>query len=104
MGRDACAFSCAEQYLASAPHLRPTCLIVDIHMPGMSGLEMQAVLAASGDRTPIIFMTGFPDDQVQSQALACGAVAVLAKPFSTEALCQCIATAVRRGEGDTSSG
>jgi len=103
LGREARAFSCAEQYLASDPRPCPVCLIVDVHMPGMSGLEMQAELAASGDRTPIIFVTGFPDDHTRLQALARGAIAFLTKPFTNEALSRSIDRALLRSgpAGDT---
>ncbi len=96
LGRKTRAFSCAEQYLASIADVSPSCLIVDVHMPGMSGIELQAALLASGDGTPIIFVTGFPDDRVRAQALERGAVAFLAKPFSSDALSDCIAVALRQ--------
>ena len=92
------AFASAEEYLRCGHTPPPMCLIADVQMPGMNGLEMQARMLAGGDPTPIIFVTGFPDDQIRTRALASGAVAFLIKPFSGDTLCECIECALNRSD------
>jgi FixJ family two-component response regulator len=79
-------FASGEKFLQSN-HLRNTeCLILDVRMPGMSGLELQRHLAAIQAAIPIIFITAHGDDEMRSRALRAGAVDYLPKPFSEEAL------------------
>jgi len=92
------AFACAEEYLGSGVGCTCQCVISDVQMSGMNGLEMQGRLIADGDLTPIIFVTAFPDDKLRSRALASGAVAFLIKPFTGDALNNCIERALRRSE------
>jgi FixJ family two-component response regulator len=81
LGFAACAFASAQDFLRS-PHVGDTsCLITDVQMPGMNGLELQSELLAQGYRMPIIFITAFPEKTVQARAEAAGAVAFLEKPF-----------------------
>jgi FixJ family two-component response regulator len=81
LGYTALGFMSAEQFLDSG-HVRSTgCLITDQQLPGLSGIELQAQLLADGYRTPVIFITGFPEPQIRKRALDAGAVAFLAKPF-----------------------
>jgi FixJ family two-component response regulator len=101
LGFDANAFSSAEEYLLSPQRYRSSCLISDVQMPGMNGLDLQTHLAAQGLRVPIIFITAFPDDKVRSRALAQGAVCILDKPFEREALLRCIDIALKNNTGDT---
>jgi FixJ family two-component response regulator len=101
LGFDANAFSSAEEYLLSPQRCRSSCLISDVQMPGMNGLDLQTHLAAQGLRVPIIFITAFPDDKVRSRALAQGAVCILDKPFEREALLRCIDIALKNNTGDT---
>jgi len=100
LGFDARAFSSAEEYLRSPQRYRSLCLISDVQMPGMSGLDLQTRLAAQGLRVPIIFITAFPDDRIRSRALAQGAVCVLDKPFEREALLRCIDMALKNSAGE----
>jgi FixJ family two-component response regulator len=86
VGLPAQAFASAEEFLKSGQHHETTCLIADIRMPGMSGLELQAKLNAEGWRIPIIFITAHGDAKMRMQALRAGAVEFLAKPFDDEAL------------------
>lgn len=88
-------FASAEGFLNS-DHVPDTdCLIVDVRMPGMNGLELQCRLAASHDETPIIFITAHgSNEELRSQALRNGAVAYLVKPFSEEALLNAIRVAL----------
>jgi FixJ family two-component response regulator len=80
------AFASAEAYLTSEVRRDAACVIADVQMPGLTGLELQARLAAEGDAVPIIFMTAFDAPQVRARALAAGAVAFLDKPFDDAAL------------------
>ena len=90
-------FASAEEFLNS-DHLRNThCLILDVRMPGMNGLELQRQLAASDRKIPVIFITAHGDDEVRSRALNGGAVDYLLKPFSEEALLNAIDAALKSG-------
>jgi FixJ family two-component response regulator len=80
------AFSSAEEFLNSGQQHQTACLITDIRMPGMSGLELQAKLNAERCRIPTIFITAHGDTKMRMQALRAGAVEFLAKPFDDEAL------------------
>ena len=80
------AFASAEEFLASGLQRQTACLIADIRMPGMSGLELQAKLNAEHCRIPTIFITAHGDTKMRMQALRAGAVEFLAKPFDDEAL------------------
>ncbi len=73
------------------------CLITDIRMPGMSGLELQARLAEQGRRIPIIFVTAHGDSRMQARAMKAGAVAFLGKPFDDKVLLQEVRTALGSG-------
>jgi FixJ family two-component response regulator len=80
------AFASAEDFLTSGQQHQTACLIADIRMPGMSGLELQAKLNADHCRIPTIFITAHGDEKMRMQALRAGAVEFLAKPFDDEAL------------------
>jgi FixJ family two-component response regulator len=80
------AFGSAEEFLKSGQQYQTACLIADIRMPGMSGLELQAELNAEQCRIPTIFITAHVDAKMRLQALWAGAVEFLAKPFDDEAL------------------
>jgi FixJ family two-component response regulator len=80
------AFASAEEFLKSGQQHETACLIADIRMPGMSGLELQAKLNAEHCRIPTIFITAHGDTKMRLQALRAGAVEFLAKPFDDEAL------------------
>jgi FixJ family two-component response regulator len=87
-------FASAEEFLKS-DHLHNTrCLILDVRMPGMNGLELQRWLAASHHQIPVIFITAHGDEAARSQALKGGAVDYLFKPFSEEALFHAIHAAL----------
>jgi FixJ family two-component response regulator len=92
-GFAAVVFASAEEFLNSE-HLHHTdCLILDIRMPGMSGLELQRQMAASGNKTPVIFITAHGDQETRTQALKNGAVEYLLKPFSEDSLLNAIGMA-----------
>jgi FixJ family two-component response regulator len=80
------AFASAEEFLASGQPRECACLITDIQMPGMSGLDLQARLNAEQIKLPIIFITAHGNSQMRMQALRSGAVEFLAKPFDDEVL------------------
>ncbi len=80
------SFASAEEFLKSGQRHQIACLIADIRMPGMSGLELQAQLNAERCRIPIIFITAHGDEKMRMQALRAGAVEFMAKPFNDEAL------------------
>src|ERR1700676_5438995 len=90
VGLPARAFSSAEEFLESGQQYETACLIADIRMPGMSGLELQARLNAERCKIPIIFITAHGDAKMRMQALRAGAVEFLAKPFDDEALLESV--------------
>jgi len=94
MGVPAQAFASAEEFLNSGQHRHTACLITDIRMPGMSGLELQAKLNADRCRIPTIFITAHGDEKMRMQALRAGAVEFLSKPFSDEALIESVRAAL----------
>lgn len=93
-GLTARAFESAENFLESGQQLQTACLITDIRMPGMSGLDLQAKLNAEHCRIPIVFITAHGDAQMRMQALRAGAVEFLAKPFNDEALLESVRAAL----------
>ena len=98
-GFRAAAFESAENFLGSG-HLNDTsCLIVDVQMPGMNGLQLQSQLAAADCRIPIIFITAYDDNESRRRAMQAGAVAFLGKPFSGEQLLQWIRSALGQEKG-----
>ena len=94
VGLPARAFSSAEEFLESGQQHDIACLIADIRMPGMSGLELQAKLNADRCRVPIIFLTAHGDEKMRMQALRAGAVEFMAKPFDDEALLESVRAAL----------
>ena len=95
LGYEAFAFESAEQFLDSGQAKNTTCLITDLQLPGLSGVELQTQLQRDGYRTPIIFITGFPEAKAQTRALAAGAVAFLTKPFEETALIDSLRIALK---------
>src|ERR1700704_4676977 len=95
-------FASAEEFLDSDWLERTSCLILDVHMPGMNGLELQKRLIASGSVIPIIFITAFANDGARAQAMRAGAVAYFVKPFDDEELLNCIRAALQRAGSDVS--
>ena len=93
-GFPARAFASAEEFLESGQQHNAACLIADIRMPGMSGLELQARLNAEGCKMPIIFITAHGDPKMRMQALRAGAVEFLAKPFDDDVLLERVRAAL----------
>ncbi|MDE5453536.1 response regulator [Bradyrhizobium sp. CSA112] len=95
LGYSVHTFASAEEFLAS-PHLNETsCVIADVQMPTMSGLDLQASMLAQGYRVPFIFITAFAVDDARARALKAGAICFLAKPFAGEALIDCLEIALQ---------
>lgn len=93
-GFDATTFASAEDFLQSQLVTASDCVITDVQMPGMNGVEMQSALRAVGNLTPMIFITAFPEESIRRQALDAGAVAFLSKPFGGNEILACIDSAI----------
>jgi FixJ family two-component response regulator len=99
LAMDAEIFSSGQQFLdllEAMPSFHPHCLILDVQMPGLNGLEVQARLAASGNTIPVIFITAHDQVGAREKALAVGALAFLRKPFSDELLIKTLSEALKR--------
>ena len=90
VGFEVNAFASAEAYLSSDQPKSPDCLILDVRMPGKSGIELHRELVGNDSKIPVIFITAYEDESVHAQALSGHANAVLMKPFSEEALLNAI--------------
>jgi FixJ family two-component response regulator len=94
------AFPSAVDFLAS-PNVRHTsCLIVDVHMPRMTGTELHSHLVGSGYDIPTILITAYPDDRTRAWALGHGVVGYLTKPIDEEVLLGCVESALQRAKSD----
>lgn len=100
-GFTAHGFASAEEFLRS-PHVTDTsCLITDMRMPGMSGVDLQSELIAQGRQMPIIFITAFLEERSRARALEAGAAGFLTKPFDGRTLIECLHKALKEhGERD----
>jgi FixJ family two-component response regulator len=99
LGYVVCTFASAEDFLRSNRLDDLSCVIADVQMPGMSGVELQAHLLAQGNSVPFIFFTAFPNDQIRAQALKAGAICYLTKPFDGDSLVQGLQVALKRPDG-----
>jgi FixJ family two-component response regulator len=100
LGYNVSTFASAEEFLNSE-HLHDTsCLITDLHMPGLSGIELQDRLIAQGRHLPIVFITAFPDESLRIRALEAGAVCFLSKPYSDDRLIDCLDRALKSAAGN----
>jgi FixJ family two-component response regulator len=91
-------FASAEEFLQSTDLHSSSCVIADVQMPGMSGLELLTHVRARGHSAPFIFITAFPEDSVRARALRAGAIGFLAKPFGAPALINYVKIALRQGD------
>jgi FixJ family two-component response regulator len=98
-GYRAAVFESAEGFLGFGQLGDTSCLILDVNMPGMDGLQLQSELAAKGCGIPIIFITAYDDQESRRRALRAGAAAFLGKPFTDRQLLQAIRSALRHDEG-----
>jgi FixJ family two-component response regulator len=101
LGYPAAAFASAEEFLHSERMNDTACLITDVQMPGLSGVELQRRLLAQGLRMPIIFITAFPEERVRRHVLGAGAMCFLSKPFHEDKLIACL-DAVLKAQGAAS--
>lgn len=96
LGYAARAYASADEFLKSQ-HVDDTwCVIADVQMPGMTGIELQEALKVQGHSLPIIFVTAFPEETIRARALKDGAVCFLSKPFDGSVLIDCIDSALAR--------
>ena len=96
LGYGTAAFDSAEAFLKSERVNDADCLITDVQMPGMTGIELQGRLIEQGHSLPVIFITAFPEMKARAQAIAAGAIGFLAKPFDDKGLIQCLDEALAR--------
>lgn len=95
LGLAVATFASAEDFLESDRIEDTSCLITDVQMPGLGGVELQNRLIADGRLMPIIGVTAFPEESIRRQMLEAGAVGFLSKPFNDECLIDCITTALK---------
>jgi FixJ family two-component response regulator len=91
-------FASAEDFLDSDMRLQTDCAVLDVRLPGITGLELQRRLAADGQSIPVIIITAQGDDKTRDEAVAGGAVAFLKKPFKEEVLLAALESALKRKE------
>jgi FixJ family two-component response regulator len=96
LGYATATFASAEEFLESGRLPDTACLITDVQMPGMSGVDLQSHLTANGHCTPVIFVTAYPEERIRERALSAGAFGFLCKPFSEESLIACLDRALGR--------
>ena len=101
LGFRVCAYSSPEEFLESPCISTTSCLVSDIQMPGISGIDLHDLLIAQDRRIPIIFITAYPDETIRTRALDAGAVCFLGKPFDVQALIECLHKAVNRRDRET---
>jgi len=99
LGYRAETFASAEDFLRSDRLNDSSCLITDVQMQGLSGIELQNALIARGNKTPMIFLTAFPEERIRKRALEAGAIGFLSKPFDEQRLIEYLETALRNRKG-----
>ena len=100
LGYVAHTFASADEFLRSSQANESSCVIADIQMPGMSGVELQRRLLSRGYGLPIIFVTAFPDEGIKARVLEAGAVCFLTKPFDGPTLIKYLDTALKRDRAE----
>jgi FixJ family two-component response regulator len=95
LGYKGVAFISAAHFLESGLIAETLCLITDLQMPGLNGLELQEALRSQGYQTPVIFITAFPNEKYRMRAFDNGAVGFLSKPFDEDELIECLNAAIR---------
>jgi FixJ family two-component response regulator len=96
LGYKALAFVSAQDFLQSEAVTKTSCLITDLQMPGLNGLELQERLQAGGYNTPVILITAYPNEKHRSRAMSAGAIGFLSKPFEEQSLLECLTIAMKR--------
>ena len=95
-------FESAEDFLQSAHQDDSSCVVADVQMSGMSGLDLLVHVRTRGNDVPFIFITAFPEESVRARALKAGAICFLTKPFAGPALINCVETALNEHRGGAS--
>jgi PAS domain S-box-containing protein len=95
LGYNVITFTSADHFLGSDMIAETTCLITDMQMPGLNGLELQEALQSQGHQTPVIVITGYPNEKHRTRALENGAVGYLSKPFDEQTLVECLSAAIK---------
>jgi FixJ family two-component response regulator len=90
-------FASAEEFLQSSCLHDTLCVVADVQMPSMSGLDLLTHMHAQGYKVPFVFITAFPEESIRAHALRAGAIGFLAKPFAAPALINCVEAALRQG-------
>jgi FixJ family two-component response regulator len=98
-GFSTATFEDAESFLGSASRASTACLVADMRMPGMTGLELYQALVASGDGIPTVIITAHPEELAQSRAREAGITCYLSKPFAPDDLLECVREALARPRG-----
>jgi FixJ family two-component response regulator len=96
------AYACAQDFLRSGRLHRTACLIADVRMPGMTGLELQRHLVASGNPIPTVLITAHQDEDGRARAMRAGVICYLTKPFNEDDLLGCIHSALEHAKKDGS--
>jgi FixJ family two-component response regulator len=99
LGFRARTFASAEEFLSADILDKTSCLISDVYMPGISGLDLPDVLLARGQRMPIIFITAYLEERIEKRAQAVGAAGLFVKPFDGQRLADCIMEVLRKEKG-----
>jgi FixJ family two-component response regulator len=92
-------FASADEFLRSTQQHDTSCVIADVQMPAMSGLDLLVLMRSRGYRAPFIFITAFPEESVRARALKAGAICFLSKPFAGPTLIDCLETALKPDRG-----
>jgi len=101
LGFRATTFASAEEFLESPEFQETSCVITDVQMPGMTGVELQSHLRERGLNVPMIFITAFPEERVRRRVNDAGAIGFLSKPFEGCAMIECLEQALRQNFGPT---
>ena len=96
LGYTAATFVSAEEFLNSAQLTATDCLITDIQMPGLNGIELRDQLTAEGHDIPVVFITGYPEQKTEQRVLQNGAIGYLRKPIRESSLIDCIEEALKQ--------
>ena len=99
LGYKTLAFVSAQDFLQSGAITKTGCLITDLQMPGLNGLELQERLQAQGYHMPVILITAYPNEKHRSRAMSAGAIGFLSKPFEEQSLVECLTIAMKRPLG-----
>jgi FixJ family two-component response regulator len=94
-------YASGEEFLDSLAAGAPDCVLLDVHMPGLTGFQVQARLRDLGLRLPVVFITASDDAEIERKALEAGGIRVLRKPFGNQLLLDAVTVALNRRAGDS---